>query len=777
MTPDDTTTPAFSPTRRKAAVLATLIAAPSLAISAQAQSVAPAPDKPADGTNPGQTIAGTTKLADVTVIGQTVKDVSSPKYTEPLRDIPQTIVVIPSSVYSEQGATSLRDVLRNTPGITFQQGEGGSAPGDNLFIRGFGARNDIYVDGARDPGVLTRDTFNIESVEVSKGPSSATSGRGSTGGSVNQVSKMPRLDNFTKLDATVGNGDYKRSTLDVNQALDSTVLKGAAVRVNAVWNDAGVVGRDEVFNQSWGIAPSFAIGLGTPTTLTLAYFHLHQNNLPDYGLPMTLPAGAIAAGKTINDLDWSNFYGLVSRDYEHIDSDAVTGIIEHKFDDNTSLRNLTRYGVNRRDAIVTPPRAVSIPPTVPSATDGMLDPGYDPTLAQMRRTDTKYQDRDDKTLSNQTNLTTAFQTGALKHAVTAGLEVAREDQKSYTKVDDNVLAGAPNASRPPLTDLYHPDPNQPYTGAIHRNGATTAAIADSGAIYAFDTLKFNPQWEVNFGGRYELLDVSYKTVTAPTTTVPSAVTRFQRTDDVFSWRGGIVFKPVESGSIYAGYGTSFNPSVDANQGLSLAATGTTSATLAPEKNRSSELGTKWDLIKKKLAVSAALFRTEKTNARTTDDSGNTVLAGNQKVDGIELGATGNLTDAWTVFGGYTYMNSKVDASGIAAQVSAQLTYVPKQSFNLWSTYRLPIGLTFGAGAQFTDGYFFALPSATATPAVSPQTRYWLYSAMASYPINQHLTLRLNINNVTDAQYIDRGYQGHFTPGVGRTVLLNASYSF
>jgi catecholate siderophore receptor len=754
-----------------------LIAAPSLALSAHAQSAAPAPEKPADTTKPGQAAEGTTKLADVTVIGQTAKEVSSPKYTEPLRDIPQTIVVIPSSVYAEQGATSLRDVLRNTPGITFQQGEGGSAPGDNLFIRGFGARNDIYVDGARDAGVLTRDTFNVEQVEVSKGPSSATSGRGSTGGSVNQVSKTPRLDNFTKVDATIGNADYKRATLDVNQALNSDTFKGAAVRVNAVWTDAGVAGRDEVENKNWGIAPSLALGLGTPTILTLSYLHMKQDNLPDYGLPMTLPAGAVAAGKTINDLDWSNFYGLVARDYEKVTSDAVTGIVEHKFDTDTSLRNLTRFGRNKRDAVVTPPRAASIPPTVPSASNGMLDPTYDPTKPQIRRTDVKYQDRVDETISNQTNFTTAFETGMVKHALVAGLEVSREDQKSYSKIDDNTVAGAVNANRPPVTDLYNPDPNQPYTPAIHRTGAYTAAIADSGAIYAFDTLKFSPQWEVNFGGRYELLDVSYKTATAPTPTVPSAVTRFQRTDDMLSWRAGIVFKPVESGSIYAGYGTSFNPSVDAAQGLSLAATGATSANLEPEKNRSYEFGTKWDLIKKKLAVSGAIFRTEKTNARTTDAAGNTILAGNQKVDGLELGATGNITEAWTIFGGYAYMDGKVDASGIAAQVDAQLTYVPKQSFNLWTTYRLPIGLTLGGGAQFTDGYFFALPSATAIPVVSPKTRYWLYSAMASYPVSKHLTLRLNVNNLADEQYMERGYSAHFTPGPGRTFLLNASYSF
>lgn len=767
----------FNQTRCKVTTLATLIAAPGLAVSAHAQTATPAPEKQADAAKSGATAEVTTKLADVVVLGQKVKEVSSPKYTEPLRDIPQTIVVIPSSVYAEQGATSLRDVLRNTPGITFQQGEGGNAPGDNLFIRGFGARNDIYVDGARDAGVLTRDTFNVEAVEVSKGPSSATSGRGSTGGSVNQVSKTPRLDDFTKVDATIGNGDYKRATLDVNHAFDSSSIKGAAVRLNAVWTDAGVVGRDEVKNKNWGIAPSLALGLGTPTTLTLSYLHMEQNNLPDYGLPMTLPAGAIAAGKTINDLDWSNFYGLLARDYEHVDSDAVTAIAEHKFDADTSLRNLTRYGRNKRDAVVTPPRAASVPPTVASATNGMLDPGYNPAIPQIRRTDTKYQDRVDETVSNQTNFTTAVQTGAVKHAIVAGLEISREDQKSYTRIDDNALAGAVNANRPPVADLYNPNPNTPYTPAIHRNGAYTAAIADSGAIYAFDTLKFNPQWEMNVGGRYELLDVSYKTVTAPTTTVPSATTRFQRTDSMFSWRGGLVFKPVESGSIYAGYGTSFNPSVDAAQGLSLAATGATSASLAPEKNISYELGTKWDLIKKKLAVSAALFRTEKTNARTTDSTGATVLAGNQKVDGLELGATGNITDAWTVFGGYAYMDGTIDASGVAAQVDAQLTYVPKQSFNIWTTYRLPIGLTLGGGAQFTDGYFFALPTATATPVVSPKTRYWLYSAMASYPVNKRLTLRLNINNLTDEQYMERGYSAHFTPGAGRTILLNASFNF
>lgn len=718
-----------------------------------------------------------TELPQVQVEESRVKTPSSPKFTQPLRDIPQTIVVIPNTVYNEQGATSLRDVLRNTPGITFQAGEGGNAPGDNLFIRGFGARNDVFIDGVRDAGVLTRDTFNIEQVEVSKGPSSATSGRGSTGGSVNQVSKTPHRGDFTNAQATVGSEEYTRGTIDTNQELSGSPIKGTAIRLNLVGTDGGVAGRNEVKNSNWGIAPSIAFGLGSPTTVTLSYMHMSQDNLPDYGLPGTLPAGAIAAGKTISDLNWDNFYGLVVRDYEKVDSDSATAVVEHKFNAETSLRNLTRYGRNVRDAVVTPPRAAAIPPTVPSATNGMLDPNYDATKAQIRRSDTKYQDRQDEIVSNQTNLSARFHTGAVQHALVTGLEVSREDQKSYTNIDDNVLAGAANANRPPVTDLYNPNPNDPYKPAIHRNGAYTQAIADSGAFYAFDTLKLSEQWEFTGGARYEVFDVTFKSVAAPVGTAPGVVSRFQRTDDMLSWRSGLVFKPMPNGSLYAGYGQSYNPSADAAQGLSLAGTGTTSATLEPEKNNSYELGTKWDLFKSRLALTAAIFRTEKVNAKTTDSGGNTVLAGNQTVDGLELGASGKLTDAWFIFAGYAYMNAEVNASGVPAQVDAQLTYVPKQSLNLWTTYALPFGLTLGGGTQFTDGYYYGLPTATTSPTVPPGAEYWLHSAMASYEVNKHLTLRANVNNLADKRYVDRGYSGHFIPGPGRTFLLSATYKF
>lgn len=704
-----------------------------------------------------------TRLDRYVVEDRKADRLASPKFTEPVRDTPQTLVVIPRDVYVEQGATSLRDVLRNTPGITFQAGEGGNAPGDNLFIRGFGARNDVFIDGVRDPGVLARDTFNVESVEVAKGPSSATSGRGSTGGSVNLITKKPHLGDNTQIDATAGTADYGRVTLDTNQQLAASPLPGTAVRLNAVWTDAGVAGRDVVKNRNWGVAPSLALGLGTPTTLTLAYAHLSQDNIPDYGLPGTLPAVALAAGETVDDLDWSNFYGLRARDTEKIATDSVTAIAEHTFSPDLALTNTTRYGRNTRDAVVTPPRAAT-------AANAASDPGYDATAAQIRRTDTKYQDRADEIVANQLNLTAHFATGAMRHAVTTGVEASREEQKTWGKTDTFAHG------RPPVTDLYHPNPDDAYTPDIVRTGAATSAVGDSGALYAFDTVKFGPHWEVSGGARWEVFDVSTKSVPVPDGVTPAQ--RFSRTDDMLSWRAGVVYKPVRDGSLYAGYGTSFNPSADAGQGLSLAGTGNTSASLAPEKNTSAEAGVKWDLLGGWLGTSAAVFRTEKTNARTTDAAGNTVLAGRQQVDGLELGVNGRLTDVWSVFGGYAYMDGEVTSSGVAQQNDAALQYVPKQTANLWTTYQLPHGVSLGAGAQFTDGYFYALPTATnPTPAQGSGTRYWLLNAMASYEVNSHLTLRLNVNNLADERYIDRGYNGHVIPGPGRTILATATVKF
>jgi catecholate siderophore receptor len=682
---------------------------------------------------------------------------ASPKFTEPLRDTPQTITVIPQSVYQSQDATSLRDVLRNTPGVTLTAGEGGTAPGDNLLIRGFSARNDVYIDGARDAGVTSRDTFNTEAVEVAKGPSSVTAGRGATGGSVNLVTKGAELSNFANVRATAGNADYKRTTLDVNRRLGD----GIALRVNGMWQDAGVPRRDAVKNTAFGLAPTIGIGLNRATSFTLGYQHLHQNNIPDYGLPGSLPAAATDAGLTVKDLDFSNFYGLVSRDRETLDADVVTATVKHHFTPVASLRNLTRYGRNRLDRVVTPPRAAS--PANSSA-----DPGFDASVSQIRRTDTKYQFRTDRTISNQTDLVSSFRTGRVRHDAVVGLELSHESQPAYSATDTYANG------RPPVTDLFHPNPNQAYTPDIVRTGATTEGRSNTAAVYGMDTIKLTDRWQANVSGRYDRSHVTYDTVATS-----GAAASYSREDGAFSGRTALAFKPAPRGTIYGAFSTSFNPSFDGNFGLTLSATGGNSEALPPERSRNIEAGTKWD-VGAGLSLTAAAFRMEKTDAKTTDTSGATVLAGDQEVNGVEFGVAGNVTRRWSVFGGLSFMDSRIKASGNSAEVDKELSYVPKTTFNIWSTYRLGPAITVGGGAQYTAGYYFrndnALSSANAE-AIKDLTEYWLVSAMASYRFNSRLALQVNGTNLANTRYAERGYSGHFIPGPGRALHVGAVIGF
>ena len=248
----------------------------------------------------------------------------------------------------QQGATTLRDVLRNVPGITYQAGEGGGGlPGDTLTMRGFGASSDIFVDGVRDVGAYTRDAFNLEQVEVVKGPSSTFGGRGSVGGAINLVTKSPHALPDYGFSLNAGTAESKRGALDVNVPLSTD--DGAAFRVNAMWNDEKVPGRDVVENQSWGLAPSLALGLGSATRFTAAYQHVSQDNVPDYGLPW-------AALDASPEVDQSNFYGLRNYDFERISSDSGTIQFDRDLSRAVTLRNVTRYGETIRDHAITAPR-------------------------------------------------------------------------------------------------------------------------------------------------------------------------------------------------------------------------------------------------------------------------------------------------------------------------------------------------------------------------------------------------------------------------------------
>lgn len=669
----------------------------------------------------------------VAVTGR-VPSVSSPKFTEPLRDIPQTINIIPQAVMQQQGATTLRDVLRNVVGITYQAGEGGVPAGDQLTIRGFSARTDMFIDGVRDFGGYSRDAFNLEQVEVAKGPSSAIAGRGSTGGSINQVSKAPHVGHSQDISIGVGNADYRRGTADVNRQLGDSV----AFRANVMWTESGTPGRDEVKSERWGIAPSLAFGLDKPTRLTVSHLHLDQDNQPDYGLPWvpinTNPELADYANGQA-PVDQSNYYGLLTRDYENTQTDVTSAQIDHRFSPQVSLRNLTRYGRNDRDSVITAPRFVSVN-----------------TSTLLNR---QFQSRDmvDTIAANQTTLVARFDTSEVAHAVSAGVEVIREGSENFART-------APAA---PQADLYNPDPRAPFAGPITRSGASAKGTADTVAAYAFDTVQVGSRWEFTGGLRFDRF-----TVDSDATAVTGVVTELDRTDKMVSYRGGAVYKPRPNGSIYAGYATALNPSAE---GLSLSAA---TVLLEPEKTRNVEFGTKWDVMGSRLSLTAAGFRTEKTNARTPGvNPGDppTVLAGEQVVNGIELGASGRMTRQWSVFSGYAFMRSDIAASNTATDLGNALALTPEHTLSLWTTYDLPRGISLGGGVNYMDAVFRNTTNATFVPS------YWLVNGVASYAVNEHLTLRLNGQNLGDETYVDRVGGGHYIPGPGRQVVLSSDIRF
>ncbi|HET8772610.1 MAG TPA: TonB-dependent siderophore receptor [Thermoanaerobaculia bacterium] len=667
-------------------------------------------------------------LADTIEVSAPAPEIASPKFTQPQLETPRTVAVIPDEVFLAQGATTLRDVLRNTPGITFQAGEGGAAPGDAFSLRGFSSGNDVMLDGVREAGAYTRDAFNLEQVEVVKGPSSAIAGRGGAGGAINLVTKSPKPESFTRATMAVGNAGHSRFTADANAPLESA--GGAAVRVAGMYTSSGVPGRDVVHNSSWGVAPSVSFGIGKPTRFTLSHQHLAQDNVPDYGLPW-------AAFETSPRVDQSNFYGLEGYDYEDVTSDVATATLERDLRAGWTLRNVSRWGDNQRDSAITAPR----PPN---------------RQLQQRR-------MDQGQLTNQTSLTGSFRAGGIHHDLSAGVEIGRET---------TFIRRQAQTTNQPQTNLSDPDPAQHPLGPMPvNNGNPEDTLLSLAGLYAFDTLQIGSRWEATAGLRWDSVDVGYELTNLST----GVRTRLGREDRMLSWSSGIVFKPRANMSVYGSYATAFNPSVEAGTGgaaLSDTPTSVNHVNLAPEKTRNLEVGAKWEAGGGRAIATAALFRTEKTNARTRGATTEPfVLDGEQLVEGVELSLTGNLTDRWSVLTSYARLDSEFVASKNPLEQGAALAFVPEDSLNVWTEGHLPRGFTIGAGAQYMDSVFRNATNTAEVPS------YWLLSAMAAYEVSRTLTLRLNVNNAAGEVYVDRVGGGHYVPGPGRSFVVSAELDF
>nr|WP_298133935.1 TonB-dependent siderophore receptor [uncultured Pseudoxanthomonas sp.] len=730
-----------------------------LAITAPALA-APAGEAPADAAMQAK------ELDTVEVHGERVQKASSPKYTEALVDTPQTITVVTSEVIAQQNLLGLRDVLSTLPGITFGAGEGGGGYGDSINLRGFNATTDITVDGVRDSAQYTRtDNFNLESIELINGANSAMSGAGSVGGNINLVSKSAREGDFSTMTLGAGTDSFGRTTVDSNHDFGN----GQALRVNAMIHRNDVPDRDVEEYKRWGIAPSFAIGLGSDTRFTLSYLHQHDENIPEYGLPYFAAYGGLLPG-----ISRDTYFGYRNMDTQEIDVDVLTGVFEHDLSDTTSLRSLARYQKVDQYVLVNPTQGT-----------WCLDSGINPANGQACAAPGTYQpsgprgttrDTTNGLALSQTDLTTRFNTGSVEHALVAGASFMHE---TYELDNGNSQRNADGTSPVyPVMDIHAPD--NVYRGSVNyvRAGRTDGTL-DNQALYVFDTLKFNPQWELALGARYEHNEGDTRTINFST----GAIGNFENEEDLFSYRAGLLFKPAENGSVYLSYANSKTPSKASVNGACTAQT----CEVDPETAVNIELGTKWNLLEDRLAVTAALFRNERQNYKVADPnnpdnpSGTQQLDGKARVDGVALGVAGNLTRAWSIFANYTYLDSEVlqsvsdrvlEDTGIDAQAGHPLPNTPEHSASAWTTYALQ-GWTFGYGVTYQGDFY------TASAANAPRVKsYTMHRAMAGYQFNARFGLQLNIDNLFDKQYFTRvRNNGWATPGAARSAVLTATFKF
>ncbi len=676
--------------------------------------------------------------SDVVDVTSGVDTVELTKFSVPVVDIPQSISIVPKKVLAEQGNTSLRDTLRNVAGISLAAGEGG-AQGDNLTLRGFTARNDIFMDGMRDFGSYYRDSFDVEQAEVLKGPSSAIFGRGSTGGVVNQVSKTPGLTRFITGTLQFGSDATRRVTADIDQPLNKTT----AFRLNLMAHDAGVAGRDIAENRRFGVAPSLAFGLGTPTRVVLSYFHQGANDTPDYGIPWLFNTAA--------PVDRSNYYGFKDTNYLRTQADVGTIRAEHDFSPNITLRNQSRYAQFHRAGQITEARV---------AGNVTLDTPLDSMTVNRNQIAVN---SIESFLDDQLDLTIRFRTGGLRHSLVTGIEGSKETSNPTRFTWLNV----------PGTSLLHPDEDQPFSGSAYANSRVHTTAISVGA-YAIDTVELGEHWDVTGGIRWDRFDTGYHQL-AYTQQGAVTPTDLNRLDEKPSWRGAIVYKPAANGSVYFSYGTSFNPSAES---LSLSAS---TSNTEPEKNRTFEVGTKWDLPNR-TSLRAAFFHTDKTNARepSVDDPTVNVVSGSQRVQGIEVEVSGHITRRWEVFSGYAFMDSAlVKSLAYPDAVGAQLANVPRHTFNHWSTFDMPWRFKLGGGAQYVGSRTASstAPNDPVTGLVKQLPGYWTFNLMGKRRITEHVELQVNAYNITDKYYFDQLHPGHIVPGPGRSVSASTNFKF
>jgi len=765
-----------------------LIASPSLAQS--------------NDSPESQTRLGGVTVTDTAIDDSAGKRQASPKAVRPVRDTPQTVTIITGQVIEQQNLLTLKDMLTTVPGITFGAGEGGGGYGDSINLRGYSANTDITTDGVRDSAQYSRtDAFNLEQLEVTNGANSVVAGSGSVGGSINLVTKRPKADTEIVGTAGIGTDEYYRATIDANVRASDLI----AFRLNAMWHRNDVPGRDVENYKRWGVAPSITIGIDSPTRLTLQYLHQQDDNIPQYGVPYYRNVdfdGALPGVKR------GSYFGTRNVDTQQINVDQLTATFEHDFSDRVSIRNLTRWQDVRQFTRATPPQgsyclASGVKPTSTGAAacDATTPPGY--FLPGGPRGSTR--DSQGELLFNQTDLKAVVDTGGIEHTLVLGAAASWEKYGLYSGNWARNADGTTVAGGVPLVNIA--DPNNIIPGPAGFNygsnfwegpvnfirTAKQNGELENYSVYLFDAMKLSEQFEINGGIRYEKNKGWYRndTIAGGTATSIGTVTRgqtFHNSDNLFSYRIGLVYKPVEAVSVYAAFGNSKTPSKTSVNGSCSDAT----CNVKPESAKNYEIGVKAELGTGVL-LSAALFRNERDQYKVASADPlvpDQQLDGKSRVNGLALSASGQITREWSITANYTYLDSKVLRSVATngplgpdlydGQAGNPLTNTPKHSGSLFTTYAFPFGLSVGYGLTY-QGIFYLNNNVAAPPAVTVLYKapdYLVHSAYLAYDVNENIGLQLNVKNFTDKTYYNRiRNNGWATPGEGRSAVLTLQVKY
>jgi catecholate siderophore receptor len=703
---------------------------------------------PQAATSPEPTAAEELPEVEVTGTegGYNAESLSLPQFQEPLLTTPRSAAVVTKQLMQDQDTTSLRDALRNVSGISIGAGEG-SYQGDNFSIRGFPARSDIYLDGMNDFGSYNRDPFNIEEIEVLKGPSSVEFGRGSSGGVVNQESKDPELEGFTAGSATYGTDNEQRGTLDFDQPIP--LLQGSAFRLNLMGQQSNVTDRDDAEFQRWGIAPALSLGLGTPTRLTVSYFHQSEDNVPDFGIPWLFDRPA--------PVPRNNFYGF-SDDYMKTNVNIGTIRVEHDFNDMFTLREQFRYGSYDRNFRISEAQVEN-----PDGSNPALSGTYGVTQATPLDDIPVARniidgDGTDTLIDEDISMLSIFDIGPIHNTVVSGFE--------YVHESDFLARVEPGWENVPDTSLLHPtNPVFPGFGPV---STVTNVNVDTFSAYLIHTMKFGTQWSLIGGLRFDDVSSVYHESIAPAETLLD-------NNALWSWRAALVYQPLPNGSIYLSAGNAVHPNL-AQISLSSETTLPASAQQAEVgRNLEVEVGTKWDLFDKRLSLDAAAFLDEETNAAPVDLD-DPIFTGVERVIGFEIGGVGYLTRDWQVVANYTLENGKVLTSDVPGMTGNPVLNAPDNTFSLWTTYNLPWNLQIGAGCNLLGPrYGTNIPDNNGLLERAPG--YIIFSAMLKYQINKDVDIQANLENLTDKYYDDGVHPGHIVPGEGRTLFISTNFKF